>query len=35
MEYELVDGNTLNVLTLSAESLINEKILAYKEIENL
>jgi len=31
MEYELVDGNTLNVLTLSAESLINEKILAYKD----
>ncbi len=31
MEYELIDGNTLNVLTLSAESLINEKILAYKD----
>lgn len=31
MEYELIDGNTLNVLTLSAESLINEEILAYKD----
>jgi predicted nucleotidyltransferase component of viral defense system len=31
MEYELIDGNTLNVLTLSAESLINEKILAYRD----
>jgi predicted nucleotidyltransferase component of viral defense system len=31
MEYELIDGNTLNVLTLSAESLIHEKILAYKD----
>jgi len=30
MEYELIDGDTLNVLTLSAESLIKEKILAYK-----
>ncbi len=29
MEYELIDGNTINVLTLSAEDLINEKILAY------
>ncbi len=28
-EYELVDGNTLNVLTLSPEDLINEKISAY------
>ncbi len=29
MEYELVDGNTINVLTLSPEDLIKEKILAY------
>ena len=29
MEYELIDGNTVNVLTLSPEGLIKEKILAY------
>jgi predicted nucleotidyltransferase component of viral defense system len=29
MDYELIDGNTSNVLTLSPENLIKEKILAY------
>ncbi|HIH60916.1 MAG TPA: nucleotidyl transferase AbiEii/AbiGii toxin family protein [Ferroplasma sp.] len=30
IEYELIDGNTLNVLSLSPENLIIEKIAAYK-----
>jgi predicted nucleotidyltransferase component of viral defense system len=29
MDYELIEGNTVNVLTLSPEDLIKEKILAY------
>lgn len=31
MEYELIDGNSVNVLTLSPEDLIKEKILAYND----
>ena len=29
MDYELIEGNTVNVLTLSPEELIKEKTLAY------